>query len=295
MATIGGMGFSGLDPGATAIDRYWATEDRDEQTYQNQLGAEKAMRFSSAEAVKNRGFQERMSNTSYQRATADMMAAGINPMLAFQQGGASSPSGGQGQGYASHGAPTRATPMATFSTGGASTAAQLANINAATEKTKAETKEVEARTPLHPATTREIEARTPTHAMSIEKMKQEIGESAMRIEKIIEETTVAQNSAKNIAQQTENLRQQVPQIQATIQQIRAATKLTTGQTQEIQQRIKVNLPEIERAIKNLEEKSRQLAMPQQQMNFSTHDSFVGALSALLRALNPLQSITNIAR
>jgi len=48
---------------------------------------------SAESAAKQMEFQREMSNSAYQRAVADLKAAGINPMLAAMKGGATTPGG----------------------------------------------------------------------------------------------------------------------------------------------------------------------------------------------------------
>jgi hypothetical protein len=56
-------------------------------------GQERANQKNLQIAREQMAFQERMSGSAYQRSMKDMKLAGLNPMLAYQQGGASSPGG----------------------------------------------------------------------------------------------------------------------------------------------------------------------------------------------------------
>ncbi len=57
------------------------------------IGGERTNSANAAIADKQMKFQERMSSTSYQRAVGDLRKAGLNPMLAYSNAGASTPQG----------------------------------------------------------------------------------------------------------------------------------------------------------------------------------------------------------
>lgn len=76
MGDIGGIA-SGL---ASAFGAYMSYKGQTEANEQN-----------TRLFHENQAWQERMSSTAWQRAVGDMQAAGLNPMLAYSKGGASTP------------------------------------------------------------------------------------------------------------------------------------------------------------------------------------------------------------
>lgn len=104
------------------------TQGRENRDAQEQFDYD-ARNFNHDEALINRKFQERMSNTAHQREVDDLKKAGLNPILAVN-GGASTPSGSSASTSASK-APDAGNPLANLG--------EIARFKLERDKSKADT------------------------------------------------------------------------------------------------------------------------------------------------------------
>lgn len=89
-AIIGGLAAGGISAIGTIIGGNNANNT-------NRDIAQQASAFNAEQAQKQMDFQKEMRSTQYQTAVEDLQKAGLNPMLAYTQGGAGTPSGAAGQ------------------------------------------------------------------------------------------------------------------------------------------------------------------------------------------------------
>lgn len=183
-----------------------------------------ARTFNQEEAFKNRSFQEDQifkqqqfqqfnANTTYRRAIDDLKGAGLNPMLAYSQGGAPAPHGGaaggsqaSGQGASSSAAQAaHAIPMQNVYAAAGQTAAQWAqieNIQADTKKKEAEEELTRDQASTEKGRPANLAADTDRIRKQAELYVRQHGLTAAQTDKVAQEIQTELERTKNVSADT---------------------------------------------------------------------------------------------
>lgn len=204
-----------------------------------------AREFNTNEAATNRAFQERMSNTQYQRAVGDMQQAGLNPMLAYGQGGAGNLAGSMASTSAPSGSTASSAGNITLGNkyaAGLSAAQQAATIENTVKQGKlidSQTYKTNTEALVGQAQIGEIEAREAQGRASA-------GKLAMEQEKIAAELPNIKQQLELLKNQTDNeyAKTKLTQIQQAVSEGLIELQkgqLSNTQAQELMTRVEANL------------------------------------------------------
>lgn len=227
-AWYGGAAGAGIGGSiGSGVDQLLEGNPADKQNEANSAEAQKQRDFNREEAEKTRTWQENMRASTYQTTVSDLKAAGLNPMLAYQNGGTSTPGTSATASQASlpqmvnrqqaalNASATQAQILNSY--------AQIAKTSADTEVSRATADQVRAQTALTTNSAANME-------QTIEKTKAEIDQTKQTVYWIRQQTSESTQRQVLIQYQTELAKISQDLEKRKISQTEAETRLADVKT-----------------------------------------------------------------